>query len=132
MPQGRKPDVGEMLFGNVRIRQVNMDAANGVLLLRTIYDEREYMDVRYHDVFYAQFDESCKNVFITLAQRTDAAELGHTRHVGSIRSMMQDCQCTSPLVLEELENRGYHFYTHYAGRDEEYLVIAKEMSIKQR
>lgn len=132
MPQGRKPDVGKMLFGNVRIRLVNMDAAAGVLLLRAVYDEREYMDVVYQDVFYTQLDESCKNVFITIAQREDAAELAHTRHAGSIRRMMRDCQCTSSFVLEELENRGYRFYTHYAGRDDEYLIIAKEMSIKQR
>ena len=132
MPQGRKPEVGEMLFGNVRIRQVNANAASGALLLRAIYDEREYMDVVYHDVFYAQFDESCKNVFVTLAQRVDAAELGHVRHAGSVRRMMSDCQCTSSLVFEELENRGYHFYTHYAGRDDEYLVIAKEFAVRQR
>lgn len=129
MLHGRKPDVGEMLFGNVRIRQVKVDAASGVLLLRAIYDEREYMDVVYQDVFYTQLDESCINVSITLAQRTDAAELKNARHSRSIRRMMKDCQCSSPLVLEEMENRGYHFYMHYAGRDEEYLVIAKGMSI---
>ena len=132
MLHGRKPDVGEMLFGNVRIRQVKVNAESGVLMLRVIYDEREYMDVVYHDVIYTQLDERCINASIAFAQRTDANELKHARHSGSINRMMKDCQRSGPFVLEEMESRGYHFYTHYAGREEEFLVIAKEVFITQR
>ncbi len=132
MWNGREFGVGEMLFGNVRVRSVQLDAAKGTLLLRAVYDEREYMDAVYRDVFYTQLNEDCAGVSITLAQRADAAELKHARHHCSVLRLLKECGCSSDLVLDEMESRGYCFYAHYAGRDEEYLVIARAVSVTQR
>lgn len=132
MWNGREFGVGEMMFGNVRVRGVKLDAAKGALWLRAVYDEREYMDIVYRDVFYTQLNEACAGISITLAQRADAAELKLARHRCGVLRLMQECGCSSHLVLDEMESRGYRFYAHYAGRDEEYLVIARAVSVAQR
>lgn len=122
---GENPSSGNVLFSNVYIRRVVTDAAVGGLHLRGLYAQREYVDVVFLDVFYSQLGEGLAGSTITLAEELSLEELGEDRHAGCLARFYAECADADTLFLKGLVSRGYRFFTHYVGKTEEYLVVAK-------
>lgn len=119
----------KMMYGNLLVKQVSADAAEGVLRIKALYDEREYCNILYEDVFYSQIDERAAGLRISLAERVSLADYRRTGPREAVTALLMECGAGSEVFLSRLTSRGYSLFVHYAGEASELLVVAKRLTI---
>lgn len=118
---------GGILYSNATIKQVYADAIGGVLRLKVLYDEREYLTYLYKDVFYSQIDEHSIGFRVTLAAEIAPEQLDISKYQLSAARLLSDCGHTSTAFLSELAQRGYRILMHYSQQSGERIVIARQV-----
>lgn len=126
---GTGPAERKMMYGNLLVKQVSADTVGGVLRIRALYDEREYRNILYEDVFYSQIDERAAGLWISLAEQISLADYRRTGQRDAVAALLTECGAGSEVFLSRLSSRGYSLFVHYAGKASELLVVAKQLTI---
>lgn len=119
----------KILFANMRIKQIIADTTEGTLCMRALYDEREYCNMRYDNVYYSQLDDKAVGRTIFLAEKLTFPEFRQSGSRDSMAVLVAECGAGNVEFLGELDRRGYNLFVHYLGKAAELLVIAKQMTI---
>ena len=120
----------EFLFGNVRVRRIEPNPADGTLMVKVVYAEREEQEIQYDDVLYSQMGRNAEGARIVLAVELTPEEYRGVKHQNSATLFQEDCHLQNLDSLEEMKRRGYRLFIHYAGKRDEYIVIAKSVFIR--
>lgn len=120
---------GDLLYSNVRVSSVAPDLASGTLTVKVICAEREEQRMHYDGVLYSQLDQSSEGKLIALAMELTPNEYRNGKHTSSAASFQKDCGLKDFNALDEMVRQGYRIFTHYAGDQDEYIVIAKRLLI---
>lgn len=115
------------LYGNVVLRQIDPDEAEGVLTLRVSYDDREYQTLLYQGVYAGQFSAAQAGRRIVLAEELPLSLLPEFCPAQEIARLFSSREQVAPDFLHRLQQMGYHLYRHYLDSGEECLVVAKEL-----
>lgn len=118
---------GGILYSNATIKQVGVDTKGGILRLKVLYDEREYLTYLYQDVFYSQIDAQSIGYRISLAAEIAPEQLDISKYQLSTARLLSDCGRTTTAFLSELAQRGYRILMHYSQQNGERIVIARQL-----
>ena len=125
----RKSHGGSFLYGNVMLRRVDPDEAEGLLTLRVSYDDREYQTLLYRGVYAGQFSAAHSGKRIVLAEELPLSLLPEICPAPDIARLFFTREQVSPEFLHLLVKMGYHLYRHYLDSGEECIVVAREVQI---
>jgi hypothetical protein len=114
----------------MRVRHVESDQVTGTLLVKGAYADREEQKMLYNGVFYSQIDKSTEGKHIVLVEELLPEEFRDVKHQASIRRLQNDCNMQNLDSLDEMVRNGYRLFAHYAGKRDEYIVIARGLSIQ--
>lgn len=117
--------MSSIMFGNLRIKNLCSDAVEACLKIRAVYADREYIDIRFDDVYYHQFDKKQLGSTILFAQELSFNELLNLSNFNLAEKLLSEFSYADTVFLSKLEQRGYKFYLHYIDENSERLVIAK-------
>lgn len=120
---------GRFLYGNVVLRQLDPDEAEGLLTLRASYDDREYQTILYRGVYTGQFRAAHTGKRIILAEELPLSLLPELYSAQDIARLFFTREHISPEFLHLLQQMGYHLYRHYLDSGEECIVVAREIQI---
>ncbi len=125
----RKSYGGRFLYGNVVLRQIDRDEAEGLLTLQASYDNREYQTILYRGVYAGQFRTVHVGRKIVLAEELPLSLLPEFCTAQDIARLFFTREHISPEFLDLLRQMGYHLYQHYLDSREECIVVAREIQI---
>jgi hypothetical protein len=123
------PGFTSFFYSNVRVRRISMNHASGILVVRAVYAEREEQKILYEGVLYSQLDQSAQGKHISLVVELSPDEYRDARHQTSAARFKNDCRLNNLDALEEISSRGYRLFSHYIGKSENSIVIAKNLVI---
>lgn len=117
------------LYGNVRIRQLQMEETKEILYLDVIYADREEQQIRYDGVFYSAFDEKSVGLRIVMSEELPLRALETQEHRDSAQKFWKSCGGMEEGFLDVMAERGNKLFVHYVGKTDEYIVIARSISV---
>lgn len=112
----------------IRIRSVLFSETLGNLWLKVEYADHELQYIRYEDVVYSQMDRALGKRILMIEGISPRQFLVPRQDVSSGYLKMKRDGITVG-ELKQYEENGYKTYVHYAGENEEYIVIASGYSI---
>ncbi|TWH51995.1 hypothetical protein [Sporomusa sp. KB1] len=125
----RKSYGGRFLYGNVVLRQIDPDEAEGLLTLQASYDNREYQTILYKGVYAGQFRAAHTGKRIVLAEELPLSLLPELCAAQDIARLFFTREHVLPEFLHLQQQMGYHLYQHYLDSGEECIVVAREIQI---
>lgn len=117
-----------LVFSNICIQRVQTGEWEQVLY--GIYAGREPVRITYTGLYYSQFDESCTDIRLSLAERLPIAALQEPQHATAFARLLREDLRNPYAYLTRAQEEGLHLYLHYAGQAEEYAVIAQDVHIR--
>lgn len=120
---------GRFLYGNVELQSVRADEAEGTLILRVVYAEREVQKIIYNGVYASQISPSLVGVRISLAEEVPLAILNDRRYIPAARQLFFVRDWVTPGFVSRLQQAGNKLYRHYISRQSECLVVARKVEI---
>lgn len=121
------PGIGNMLFGNVKAKNISLNAAEGILQIQAIYDQREHVRIVYNEVYYSELNDNMNGIVITMAKQLKLDEIQSYRNAAVLMRLLSNCGTKDSSFLKELYKKGYYFFMHYASSYDEYLIVAKSI-----
>lgn len=120
---------GRFLYGNVILRRICPDEAEGLLTLQVSYDDREYQTILYRGVYAGQFKAAHAGRRIVLAEELPLSLLPELCSAQAIARLFFTREHVSPEFLSLLQDMGYQLYLHYLDNREDLVVVAREIQI---
>lgn len=118
-----------IMFANMCVKRIASDTAEGTVRMKALYDEREYCNIRYDNVYYSQLDDKAVGRVILLAEKLTLPEFHKSGSRDNMAVLLAECGDGNEEFLQELDGRGYYLFVHYLGKAAELLVIAKQITI---
>lgn len=120
---------GRFLYGNAILREIWPDEAEGTLLLKVLYAERELQTIVYRGVYAGQFGPAQLGARILLAEEDSLYILNEPCHRQAAAQLFSSRNPVTPEFLFLLQRLGSRLYRHYLDNQPECMVIARDMRI---
>jgi hypothetical protein len=119
------------LYGNVILRQICPDEAEGSLILQISCAERGYQTILYHGVYVGQLTANHAGRRILLAQELPLSILNEPCHAQAAEQLFSSWEDVAREFISLLQRMGHRLYLHHLDNREECLVIAREIQIRK-
>ena len=118
-----------VLYGNVRVRSVETNPLTGTLTLKAAYAEGQEQKIQYEGVLYSQIDADTEGRRVAIVTELTPEELRGEKHQSMAARFQADCGLNSLDAVEEMNRRGYRLFSHFVGKSDELIVVAKGLQV---
>lgn len=121
--------INPVLFSYVHICCVENNPEKKTLTIRVKSGDRKQQKIVYLNVLYSQLDRQSEGKILAVAEELTTDHLRSPKHHIATYQFLTDCKLQNLDPVQEMILKGYHLFTHYIGKDQESIVIAKNLMI---